>query len=237
MHTDYKDFEYFDFHDSYFQKVEIFDNRLIWYLEAVNISNLCAENPYYCSMMAAEMKVEFIDYEMNKQTFSFDKLAEDSYEILEVRKIKESDSKYTYLFILCSFRDCIEIEISFSNILFEWEKYESKAWYVYVDELELTKKFLSENPQIKWIILNSKQSSSFVKELHSELTETHPLYCTEAMAYAKSENSDDILFSLDNGKCAIIHLTYSRQNMNGFPKFTEFESIKEALESIKNNKV
>lgn len=235
MKTDYRDFEYFDFHDSYFQKVEICENRLIWYLEAVNVSSLCAENPHSCSMMASEMRLEFVDYETDERTFLFDKLAEDSYEILDVREINQDNGKYTYTFVMCSSSDYTEITLSFSDAIFEWEGYESKAWYVYSAELEFTEKFLSENPKIEWFTLNSKQSTSFVRELHSELTESHPLYCIEAMAYAKSESSDDVLFSLDNGKCAIVHLTYSRQNIEGFPKFTKFESIEEALEDIKSN--
>lgn len=235
MKTDYREFECFDFHDSYFQKVETCDNRLIWYLEAVNVSSQCAENPHSCSMKASEMKLEFVDYESDMHIFLFEKFADDSYEVLEVRKFDEDNGKYTYKFVVCSSNDYAEITLSFSDVIFEWEGYESKAWYVYSAESELTKKFLSENPQIEWFALNSKQGGNFVKELHSELTESHPLYCIEAMAYAKSESSDDVLFSLDNGKCAIVHLTYSRQNIEGFPKFTKFESIEEALEDIKSN--
>lgn len=235
MKTDYREFECFDFHDSYFKKVDSCDNRLIWYLEAVNVSPQCELNPHKCSMMASVMRVEFVDYESDTHIYLFDKFADEAYEILDLIKFDEDNGKYTYKFVMCSSIDYVEIMLSFSDVIFEWESYESKAWYVYVAESELTEKFLSENPQIDWFILNSKQSTAFVKELQSELAESHPLYCTEAMAYAKSESSDDVLFSLDNGKCAIIHLTYSKQNAEGFPKFKEFDSVEKALEEIKCN--
>lgn len=237
MKTDYRDFEYFDFHDSYFEKVETIGNNLIWYLEAVNVSPLCTLNPHKCSMMASQMKLEFIDYETENREFPLEKLAEDSFEILEVRKTAEQNGKYTYLFYIWSPTGDTELTVTFRDVIFEWESYEAKAWYVYQQELNVTKEFLMQNPQIEWMLLNSRQSSSFVKELHSELTESHPLYCIEAMVYAKAEDSDDVLFSLDNGKCVIVHLTYAKQNTNGYPKFTEFESIEQALESIKNSEV
>lgn len=233
MHTDYRDFEYFDFHDSYFQGVEVDNNNLIWYLEAVNVLNSCSQNPHKCSMRASEMRLQFIDYEINSKDFPLDKLAEDSYEILSAEKTCELNGKYTYLFNIYSFGEYIELEMSFSDVLIEWKTYEDKAWYAYCNELEFTKKFLLKNPQIKWFPLNSRQNKIFVDELHNELSESHPLYRTESVAYAKAENSDDILFGLSNGKCAIIHMTCSNRNTDDYPKIIEFESVEEALESIK----
>lgn len=90
MKTDYSDFNYFDFHDSYFEKVEVDGECLVWYLEAVNVLPECRMNPHSCSMMASELRIEFVNCKV----------------------------------------------LTFKNVLFEWEKYEAKAWYVYEKERE-----------------------------------------------------------------------------------------------------
>lgn len=134
MKTDYRDFEYFDFHDSYFENADRKADRFIWYLSAVNVSPECKLNPKSCSMMASEMRIEFVDCKIQPQELDVKRLAEENFEILEVKRISKEDSAYTYLFCMTSRRDYIEVELTFTNVLFEWEKYEAKAWYVYTKE-------------------------------------------------------------------------------------------------------
>ncbi len=235
MKTNYKDFKYLDFHDSYFCKVEVNSDRLVWVLESVNVSSECALNPYSCSMMASEMRVEFAVYSIAENNFDFFRLAEESFDIINVEELMAVDERYTYLFCMRQgVGDYIELEIAFSNIIFEWERYEAKAWYVYSEEKSYVKEFITNNPDIEWMVLNSTQGSKMVMELHRELSKSHLLYGIEAMAYAKSEFNDDVLFSMDNGKCVIVHLTYAKETMENYPKFLEFDDIESALDYILN---
>lgn len=65
MQTDYSDFDYFDFHDAYFERVEMDGKRLVWYLEAVNVLPECKDEFSQMSMMAPEdsIPVEAIQYD------------------------------------------------------------------------------------------------------------------------------------------------------------------------------
>ena len=123
MQTDYSDFAYFEFHDSYFKKVEMDGERLVWYLEAVNVLPECRLNPQNCSMMASELRIEFVNCKVKNQKSDVKRLAEENFEILEVKKIADEDQRYTYLFCMESRRDYLELTLTFKNVLFEWEEY------------------------------------------------------------------------------------------------------------------
>ena len=48
----------------------------------------------------------------------------------------------------------------------------------------------------------------------------------------QNQANDDVLFSMDDGRCYIVHVTYQKENSAKYPRFTVFESINEALEYI-----
>ena len=47
-------------------------------------------------------------------------------------------------------------------------------------------------------------------ELQLELSRAHALYGLQAVACARRSNQDDVLFEIDNGRVAEVHLTWRR---------------------------
>ena len=77
--------------------------------------------------------------------------------------------------------------------------------------------------------------ANFEAELRRELAEGHPLFGVDAKAIAKSQASDDILFSLTNGcgKVAMVHLTWSsRQETSPWPQTDTFNSLFEFIRAL-----
>ena len=83
-----------------------------------------------------------------------------------------------------------------------------------------------------WDIIDATSSPKWLKQLNSELNRTHPLYRRATKALARCYGQDDVLYQLDGGKCAIVHLTYSRNNADGWPRFVAFEKLEDAEEHI-----
>jgi len=54
-----------------------------------------------------------------------------------------------------------------------------------------------------------KYADNLVKELEREVTEGHLLFQVEVRAIAQRTDSDDVLFRLPDGRCAVVHLTWS----------------------------
>ena len=77
-----------------------------------------------------------------------------------------------------------------------------------------------------------KTKTSFLEELNSELSKMHPLYKRAVKAVAKCDSNDDVLFLLDNDNWAIVHLTYSKNNIDEFPKYKYFSNISDAMTHI-----
>lgn len=77
-----------------------------------------------------------------------------------------------------------------------------------------------------WDMLPFSQSNgAFVEELKNEIGKRHPLYHKRVWAVAKCETNDDVLFVTEDGIYYIFHLTYSKQNLEGFPKFERFADL------------
>ena len=81
-----------------------------------------------------------------------------------------------------------------------------------------------------WYMIPFTQANgSFVQELKRELGEKHFLYNKQIWVVAKCESSDDVLYVTGDGTGKdtyyIFHLTYSKINMEGFPKFLKFVDI------------
>ena len=88
-----------------------------------------------------------------------------------------------------------------------------------------------------WYMVPLSQSNGvFVEELKKELGEGHFLYHKKVWAVAKCESNDDVLYLTDGEQGAdiyyIFHLTYSKQNLEGFPKYEKFADIYAVKEFI-----
>lgn len=79
-------------------------------------------------------------------------------------------------------------------------------------------------------------NKSFVAELKKEIGETHFLYNERIYAVAKCDSNDDVLFVAGNEDGMdiyyIFHLTYSVNNMVGYPKYIKLIGIQEVREYI-----
>ncbi|GFI66372.1 hypothetical protein IMSAG185_01988 [Lachnospiraceae bacterium] len=88
-----------------------------------------------------------------------------------------------------------------------------------------------------WYMIPLSQSNgTFVEELKREIGEGHFLYHREVWAVAKCASNDDVLYAAagESGTDIyyIFHLTYSKQNSNGFPKYEKFIDIYAVKEFI-----
>ena len=88
--------------------------------------------------------------------------------------------------------------------------------------------------EFTWGLIPLAQSEgSFVHELYSELSETHPLYNRNIRwAVARCYANDDVLFLGENGVYYIVHLTYSKTNLTGYPRYLEFINLQAAMKHI-----
>ena len=86
-----------------------------------------------------------------------------------------------------------------------------------------------------WAII-SDSKIFFVNELKSELSNDDVVKNVDVIALARSYSNDDVLFLIENKDkkvYRIYHLTYSKCNAKGFPRYIKFEdinSIREYLE-------
>jgi hypothetical protein len=86
-----------------------------------------------------------------------------------------------------------------------------------------------EIEEADWISVSDEQSKHFTDELLSEISADHPLYQRVDRAIKRRFSQDDVLFSLVDGRYAIVHLTYSQNNADGWPKFNEFATLRELV--------
>ena len=97
---------------------------------------------------------------------------------------------------------------------------------------DLAKKYGEE---FNWHVLPFT-NKSFVAELKKEIGETHFLYNERIYAVAKCDSNDDVLFAAGNEDGMdiyyIFHLTYSVNNMDGYPKYIKLIGIQEVREYI-----
>ncbi|MDD1505264.1 hypothetical protein PVA17_21325 [Lysinibacillus sp. CNPSo 3705] len=69
-----------------------------------------------------------------------------------------------------------------------------------------------------WWLISTSMSESLTKELEKELSQKHILYGKEAVAMARREDNDDVIFWIKKlNKYAVVHLTYSKETSNDFP--------------------
>ena len=75
-----------------------------------------------------------------------------------------------------------------------------------------------------WELLDDN-NTYFFKELTNELTENHLLYNRVTKAIMRRFSQDDVLYLLEDGTYAIVHLTYSKDNLQGWPKYKKFTTV------------
>ena len=95
------------------------------------------------------------------------------------------------------------------------------------DNEKLIDYFKNSRIEDDWLIV--EDGSSFEIELQRELNKKHFLYGRSFKTIAKCEYNDDVLFYMDNSSYVIVHLTYSRNNIEGFPKYKVFNEFKEVI--------
>ena len=91
-----------------------------------------------------------------------------------------------------------------------------------------------------WYMIPFAQADgAFVAELNKEIGQDHFLYGKKILAVAKCESNDDVLYVLRNriGRNIyyLVHLTYSAQNADGFPRYEEFADIFAVKEFIERS--
>ena len=79
-------------------------------------------------------------------------------------------------------------------------------------------------------------NKTYVNELKKELGKNDNLVDQNIYSVAKCDSNDDVLF-LVGDLWRIYHLTYSTNNMPGYPKYEEFSSRREAAEYIRDQYV
>lgn len=99
--------------------------------------------------------------------------------------------------------------------------------------LELIQKYGEE---FNWYLLPDSDKC-FVSELKREIGKKHPLQEKSILAVAKCTSNDDLLYMTldDTGRNIyyIFHLTYSDEEVDGFPKcerFTDMLAVKSFIE-------
>ncbi len=88
-----------------------------------------------------------------------------------------------------------------------------------------------------WYMVPLSQSSGLlVDELKKEIGENHFLFHEKVWAIAKCESNDDVLYvtgrEASKDMYYIFHLTYSKQNSDGFPNYEKFSNIYAVKEFI-----
>lgn len=95
---------------------------------------------------------------------------------------------------------------------------------VFEDFLENT------DSEIPWVL--PKNAAALDAELQKELTRGHMLYGVKANCFARCLASDDTLYAIEDGRYAVVHLTYVEDERPPWPKCHVFEKLNEALQWI-----
>jgi len=84
-----------------------------------------------------------------------------------------------------------------------------------------------------WDVIPQSGRRKWGELLTAELGEKHPLYRKAATPIARCYGQDDVLYKIYDGTYAIVHLTYSLKNQDGWPRFITFKSLEDAITHIK----
>lgn len=85
-----------------------------------------------------------------------------------------------------------------------------------------------------WWLISTSMSESLTKELEKEVSPKHILYGKVAIAVARREDNDDVIFWIQKlNKYAVVHLTYSKEISSEFP-ITRLFTLSELEEHCKS---
>ncbi len=90
-------------------------------------------------------------------------------------------------------------------------------------------------PRFTWkLLLVSESTGNFVRELKKELGEDNELFRKNIYAVAKNEANDEALYLIgdisDGAVYRIYHLTYTSDNLPGYPRYMEFKGIESVID-------
>lgn len=110
------------------------------------------------------------------------------------------------------------------------KKFEFKAELTMTIEEVFSDLYDKYGEDFNWCMLPLTQADGmFVTELKNEIGEDHFLYDKRIWAVAKCESNDDVLYVTNNGRNAdiyyVFHLTYSKHNSDGFPRYEELKDV------------
>lgn len=80
--------------------------------------------------------------------------------------------------------------------------------------------------------------NSFDAELKKEIQKDHFLFGKDIYALAKCDANDDVLYVMQMegvDMFCIVHLTYTKQNEKGFPKYQMFENIEKVINYLEES--
>jgi len=84
-----------------------------------------------------------------------------------------------------------------------------------------------------WSAVPLDRAEAFLREVQTELSPGHPLYGAQLRAIGASRLADDVLFWLDNGRVADVHLTWSRvAERNPWPSHRIYENFNEWAKEV-----
>jgi hypothetical protein len=78
-----------------------------------------------------------------------------------------------------------------------------------------------------WWVISNNIAESLTIELKKELTPSHILYGKKAVAVARRQDNDDVVYWINElNQYAIVHLTYTKENSSQYPK-TQLFTLRE----------
>jgi hypothetical protein len=84
-----------------------------------------------------------------------------------------------------------------------------------------------------WQALSPERAEHFLRELENELDVHHPLYGVELKPIALSTQADDVLFQLNDGRVAMVHLTWkSRPETPPWPHHTIYLTFEDWVQKV-----
>ena len=81
----------------------------------------------------------------------------------------------------------------------------------------------------------SSEMDSFVSEAYREIKQDHPLFGLKLSCLAKCEGNDDVLYLTEYGQFVVIHLTYSENNIPGYPRYKLLDTHQELNEYLEQD--
>ena len=84
-----------------------------------------------------------------------------------------------------------------------------------------------------WVQSDPQPAAAFLRELQLELSTAHPLHGTKLAAIAHSRAADDVLFQMEDGRVAQVHLTWSgHTEQPPWPNHDVYGSIQEWAQQV-----